>query len=522
MASRWRTHVLVIVTMAALLLPEYAYAYSPLSCTNGQPDSGTSLYDAGPSGACQFVGIRYIFSTVICQFVTMINVIMGKLYCSIQAAVTPVIIALMTLYVAVFGVQILMGTAQLNGSEVITRMIKMSLILWLATDSTFGVSAGISYMFNFFISFISESTRWVVSILAQGVGLNFYTNYGYNAGVTSTFKYIDDWVFNALTGTVSPANAKVIGFFVTMGFAMPSIAMLGLYWWVSMAKMLVSTLLSFLMAIISVAFLLGLSPIFLGFMLFQITFNYFDQWVRFMVSFCLQVMISFAILTLWLFSLTLFTPFFNELSTVIFRYEKMIRPAAAVYQPVSSWGLCPMVVAANPIPRIRCENPNFNPVGPSVCGPSNIIRPCYDDQDNVIDPTVSTGTTGANADYRNIVPPSRVPELSGFLYYIFYHMISLIIVCYGFASLQKNSRSIATQLAGPSFVPILNASGVSNIGHWRGHGGGGGGGGLIGGLQGAQAEANQFMSRAGFDHKTATKNTPYQQIINDISKMLGR
>ena len=33
----------------------------------------------------------------------------------------------------------------------------------------------------------------------------------YDPGVTSVFKFLDEWIYDALTGTLSNANAKVIG-----------------------------------------------------------------------------------------------------------------------------------------------------------------------------------------------------------------------------------------------------------------------------------------------------------------------
>lgn len=491
---------LLLVCLLTTLFPENAdAAYQPLRCTNGQPEPGTSLYDDSPNGACQFVGTRYIFSTIICQFVVMINTIMGKLYCSIQAAIQQIVLLTVVVFVMVYGIQMLMGTAQLNGSEVITRVIKMSLVLWLVTDSTFGVSAGIAYMFNFFISFISDSTRWVVQVLDQGSGLGIYNAFAYNAGVTATFYFIDNWIYDALTGSLSAANAKVIGFFVAMSAALPSVFFMAIYWLSSLVSMLIRTLITFLMAVIAIAFLLGLSPIFLSFMLFRVTFSYFDQWLRFMISYALQVMVSFAILTMWLFSLTLFTPFFNELADVIFPYEKVIRPATAIYNPADTWGLCPMKVTANPIPSLRCVNPGFNPIGPGV------------------DPNFP----GGNNDFKKVIPPSKVPELNHFLYFIFYHLISLIIVSYGFASLQKNSSNISRQLGGPSYVPILNSSGLSNTGVWRAHGGGAGVGSVV---ASSQQEANRFMSRelfTSFSRRHEAGATPYEQMVRGFGNLVS-
>lgn len=517
-----KVYAIILLAFIGLVLPEHALAYSPLQCSNGSPEAGTSLFDDSSSGACQFTGLRYIFSTVVCQFVSMINAIMGKLYCSIQAAVTPIIMALMTVYVVVYGAQMVMGTAQLNGAEVITRLIKMCIVLWLATDPAFGVSAGINYVFNFFIAFISDTTRWVVKILDRAEGINLYFASPYDPGVTSVFKYLDDWIYNALTGTLSQANARVIGFFVAMTAAMPSIATMALYWLISLVKMLISTLMSFLMAMVAIAFLLGLSPIFISFMLFQATFSYFDQWLKFMVSYSIQVFVSFAILTLWIFSMTLFGPFFNQLSEVIFPYQKIIRPAAATYLSSDTWGLCPLTIYPDPdnngMPAVRCTKANFNPQGSAYCDRQTGPRPCYYVINGELDTSApinfgadpgAQGMSEQNDDYKDVIPPSKVPELNNFLFYLFYHLVSLLIVSYGFANLQKKSQDIATALGGSSYIPILN------------HGGHGFGE----SLHKADNESRRYMSKeifSGFNRRHETQQTPYENMRQGITQLVSK
>lgn len=479
--------------LAVMLMPYAGHAsgnvFTPLQCENGQPVENTRLYDDTTQGACQFTGVEHVFSTIICQFISMVNVIMSKLYCSIQGAMYPVIQAVATVFIVVYGIQMLMGTAQMNGAEFVGRMVKIAIVLWLVTDPVFGVSAGISYMFTFFITFMSESTRWVVMVLDRGAGLGLNLKYSYNPGITATFYYIDDWLYNALTGSFSEANGKVVGFFIAMSTVIPSVAMMALYWLISVVKMLIATLLTFLMSVVCVAFLLGLSPIFLCFMLFRITYQYFDQWVRFMASYTLQVMVTFAILTLWMFSLTLFAPFFKELSGVVFPYEKVIRPAAGNYNPAQSVGLCPLVVS--PSVKAKCIDPDFDPRPPK--------KKPKDGQD----------ASKSARDFQKIIPPSKVPEMAPFLFYLFYHLISLIVVTYGFANLQKNASQIAKQLGGPSYVPILSVASQHT---------------QTFNAQAAPAEANRFMAKdlfMGFSRRHNSGATPYEQMVGSFGKMAG-
>lgn len=472
-------NIFLIFSAILLFFPESAHAaYSALQCNGGRPVNGTSLFDDSSEGACHYTGLQYMFSTIICQFVTMVNSIMGKLYCSIQGAVQPLVFVLAGVYVIIYGIQMVMGTAQLSPAEGITRIIKLSIVLWLVTDPTFGVSAGIGYMFEFFISFITESTSWAVKILDQADGVNLYTD-GYNAGVAAPFKFIDDWFYSSLTGAMSAANAKVIGFFIAMAFVLPSLAFLALGWFISVIKMLVLTLMSFLMAVIAVSFLLALSPIFISFMLFQFTYHFFDQWLRFMVSYSLQVMVSFTILTLWIYSLSLFGPFFNELSTVIFPYHKVVSQAAPVYTPLKTYGICPLYVSPFPNMHVSCTKGDFNPIGP-----------------------VDANDKG-NLDYQYLIAPTGILQMQDFLYYLFYNIISLLIVSFGFSTLQQNSRSIASSLAGAAYIPTLNTGfrmGLSDI--FDSH-----------------HDSNRMMSQetfSSFNRQHETGKTPYQQLVGQL------
>jgi len=474
-----------LFAMVVMLVPENAHAFQSLQCSAGKPVIGTGLYDDSTTGACKFTGIQYIFSTIVCQFVTMINVVMGKLYCSVQYALAPTVMALLVVYVVVYGVQILMGTAQLAPGEAVTRVIKLGIVYWMVADPNYGVSQAVTYMFEFFIGFMAESARWVVQVMSGTSKIDVYVGYDYNPGITDVFKFLDDWIFKSLTGALSEANAKVMGMFVAISVVMPSFFFMLLYWWVSVLKMMLNTLMSFLMAVVAIAFLLGISPIFISFMLFRSTFQFFDQWLRFLVSFAMQVMVSFAILTLWLFSLTLFGDFFDELSQIVYPVQKVFRPAAAIYTPADTWGLCPFTVYTDPIPRIKCIKDDFNP------------KP----------PPYGEGQAG-NKDYRALIVPAKVPEKQELIFYLFYHIVTLIIVSYGFASLQKNSQDIAKQLAGPSYAPILNK---------------GGSGSLFGKVEEAHNASQEYMSKEmfrKFDRGNNNNGTSaYEAMINNLRRL---
>jgi hypothetical protein len=415
----------------ASLCPTGGTGYMALRCNGTSVCPGTTLYDQSfATGACHYTGVEHILGTVICQFVVMLNFVLGKLYCSIQGVAHPLVAIVLTIFVMIYGAQMLMGTAQLNSRELMPRLIKLSLVIWLTSDTLFGVSAGIGFLFNFFLAFIVDTTKIMMSVLGGATSLPF--NPAGDYGIFPTFEFLDQWIYKAFfDATFAKANEKVVGFFIAMAFAMPPLAIMAVYWLISLAKVMINALITFLMALVAIAFLLGLSPVFLCFMLFSTTYQFFDTWLRFMMSFCIQVLVGFAILTMWVYSLTLFIPFFNQLTSVIFPYTECQTAKAAECMTIASYGLCPLTPLNPATMSIACQSGSFNPV---------------------------TNAT----DRAKVIPPSRVPELKEFIYYLYYHLITLIIVSFGFSQLQKNAQSIAKELGGPQYAPTLTGKGFGN------------------------------------------------------------
>src|SRR5262249_45745628 len=123
--------------------------------------------DVGQSGsACEFSGIQHIFSYVVCSFTTIMNGVMGKLYCGIQYAASSVLSIALSIYVLVFGMQILMGTARINSKEIVMRLFKLAAVWAFVTQSAWGIGLA----FNFFISFMSQGAMWVTNAVMPQIG----------------------------------------------------------------------------------------------------------------------------------------------------------------------------------------------------------------------------------------------------------------------------------------------------------------------------------------------------------------
>jgi hypothetical protein len=395
-----------------MLLPNLAHAAGGnLSCNGSGGVAGGSLFNTTSSGLCQNSGqfIQHLFSNIICMYTIIIDGVLNTLYCGIQYAIKDTLAIVIILYIAIFGVQILTGQTQLAAGEIIMRLLKICFVWYFATQSAYGI--GIA--FNFFLAIMNDGVMWVVSAV---------TNNAANSPM-GAYQYIDYLVYRAIIGPFSEANSKVVGFFLVMSISFFPIFLMGISFLWETAMLLISCIFTFLLSMSAIAFLISMSPIFMSFMLFQSTFYLFENWLRYMISYCMQIIVVFGIVTMWVQVVLIFIGFFNDLSNVIYPYCINERTGPVV-DPTDTWGICKLSYGNNALgPTVQCDG---GPAPDAKCG------------------TVS-----------QLVPPSGIMEIKGFLYYVIFHMTSLILLAYAFRILLRNASQIARDLVGPAYVPML-------------------------------------------------------------------
>ncbi len=410
--------VLTCITLLFLLVPEHAWAQM-LTCSGGS-SSGDLYADQGCDDG-NYDGIDHIFSMIICQFVEIINRVMSDVYCSIQYTMVSTLKAVFTVYIAVFGAQLLMGSVQLNAKEFMVRMLKIAGV-WMFVSQTY---FGIGIAFNFFINVSVYGIGWVWEGVNVDMARNPYNiGMGDGTGVMPLFGFFDQMIYDVVTGPFTQAHSAVIGFFFVMWYLAPTIFMLAAYWlWLSFT-IIVRTLISFLISIAAFAFLISLSPIFLSFMLFTVTYDFFENWLKYMMSYTIQIIVIFAVIALWLASIKVFVAFFDELALVIFPYNSVWMEGAPKSDPVSTWGVCPLDYTNGTLgPEVKCQDATFDPTNPQ--------------------------------DAKKMIPAARIPSQGEFVYYLVYRLLTLIIICYAFDTLAREAPYLAKSLAGPEYVPIL-------------------------------------------------------------------
>jgi type IV secretory pathway VirB6-like protein len=309
---------ILLASWALILMPSQAMAYELLSCDDNGNVAGGQLFltTAGQSESfCEFQGLDHIFSQVACDVTTVLNIVLGAMYCALQYNLAPVVAALLTLYIVVFGVQLLMGTAELTSKEILLRLFKIALVWTFVTQSAWGIGI----VFLFFIDLANQLIWWSMSAIDTGGLINMPP---LPTGGVSTampvYHYIDKMILDVVTGPLTQANSKLVGFFALMAGIIPPIFAIAVYWLVTTFKILMRALISFLLSISALAFLISLSPIFLSFMLFKATAQFFESWLKFMISYALQMGVVFACIATWAISVNMFVGFFDELSNVIF------------------------------------------------------------------------------------------------------------------------------------------------------------------------------------------------------------
>lgn len=408
---------MVSIALVALLvlMPETAWA---LTCSG--PNASGNL--VGTATACSGgTGLDHIFSRIFCDFTKIINEVLGKIYCAIQDEVQDTIRAVITLYIAVFGAQVLMGSVQMSVKEIMVRLLKIAGV-WMFITQTYWA---IGNAFLFFVQLGIYGSAWVWGGVAAGGQDVHGLGVGSSGSLMPIFNFFDKAVYDAITGPFTMAHSEVIGFFFVMWYLIPTLFMLASYWlWINFT-ILVRALLTFLIGVASLAFLIALSPIFLSFMLFTSTYQFFENWLKYMMSYSIQIIVVFSVIALWLAATNLFVGFFQELSDVIFPYDSLWKDSAVKSDPVNSWGICPIDFSDDPIlgPTASCENSSFDPSDPD--------------------------------DAEKMIPAASIAMEGEFVFYIVYRLLVLIIVCYAFDSLMRQAPYIAKSLAGPEYVPIL-------------------------------------------------------------------
>ena len=314
-----------------------------LSFNDGGP--GADKFVCKPDGSTEgelFVNVQCsiasgglgLFANVICRIENIFGNILGLLFCAVSSAIVAPLVAVLILYVTIYGAMVILGMVPHTFSEAIIRSIKIGLVCTVALNADFTIFIA----YKFFILFQQTAAAVIFGAADQGA---LDTGSGFTGGSFDALQkagYVVNPNVYCADGTGCGSNwmstidgmiDKLIGFYINAGVGlmvvmlaimifMPPLFMVLMHILLQIVKSLIQAINAYLLAVLLVTFLFSLAPIFVCFALFKVTTRWFDAWLKYIASYTLQILIIFAFLMLLL--VVDITSFFNQVGNMIRSY----------------------------------------------------------------------------------------------------------------------------------------------------------------------------------------------------------
>lgn len=412
---------LIVACALVLIWPDAAQA-ADLRCTNGVP-SGGGIFSG--SAACDSFGVSQPFSTLNCYFQQNLNLVISRSYCGIQYNLAPVLNVAIVLFVMLYGIMFSFGLAALTAKELVVRLIKIALIWTFAMNAEWGVGMALFFLFGG----IEEIVTWIMRIFPDmnaPDGLRF-------------IEHLDYLIFQQLIGGFTIKGALLFGMFGILATLVFPVFLLFVVYMMTVMAALMRTVITYLVGLSAIGFLIALGPIFVSLALFKTTYTFFDSWLRYLISFALQVILVFAATALWLYVMFNFGGhFFQELMSILIPFGDRAESQGTFAFFKDTHAICPMI--GNDLIWDRTVPLTLDQIQQR---PSGIVY---------LDDGEWTGRCRGGLD-----PwlPEKYASNGDFLAWLTENLITLGALVYAFDALLKMTPNFARQLAGPAFAPQL-------------------------------------------------------------------
>jgi type IV secretory pathway VirB6-like protein len=206
------------------------------------------------------------------------------------------------IYVAMYGLMIMFNITSYRVSEIVTRLLKIAIVYMMTSPTAWT-------HFNTWVNIpvvggmneiIQEFTK-----TAEGISDPTTIQITNGAGASTSGMGLDPAAFSVMFG-----SSMTIVYSVKMYVAIMSLAGTGFFGWivaiflawslVEFMLMIIGAIVTYAKAIIGLAFLFGVAPIFFIFLLFDKTRVIFMSWASQVLSFVLQPILLFAFLSFYL------------------------------------------------------------------------------------------------------------------------------------------------------------------------------------------------------------------------------
>lgn len=318
-------------------------------------DDGTTEGMLFENSSCDYVsgdgdfasGVKGLFGNVICRTEGIFAEILGLLWCSVRSAIIKPLLAILTLYVTIYGVMVTLGLVQHRFSEAIMRVVRIGLIVAIATNAE--VAIGIAY--KFYIAAAQTTT----GMMLQAFDTTYYSDqldtirsmgYGADPNAANPEERIytgEHWAYNLdnamhrIFGFIVNSSTAFIIVFFTLLIFFPLLLIVLTYLLVTLIKVFVQAVIGYLLGILGITFLFSVAPLFVCFALFRTTASWFDSWLRYLASFTIQIMIIFAFLVIML-SIDIIA-FFQNVGAMMRSYSYVIQ-LGWIHIPIPVWSMC--------------------------------------------------------------------------------------------------------------------------------------------------------------------------------------
>ena len=172
------------------------------------------------------------------------------------------------LYIIIYGLMFLMGAAEITVTEIVTRVVKIALVLLMFSDD--GWYFFNTYLFNLFV----EGTDYLMSSVV-----------GETSEVGNPFRFIDP----VLDRYTNPTFWALLGIqLLQIHNGLCFFAILTIYSILIYYRAVIEVILSYVIAYIGMSVLISLAPFFIILLLFEKTKSMFDAWISSLFNLMIQ------------------------------------------------------------------------------------------------------------------------------------------------------------------------------------------------------------------------------------------
>jgi type IV secretory pathway VirB6-like protein len=281
----------VWLLLIILLTPSAAEAFFNLNLS-GLGACGAS----GISSSCTGSQDK-LFASIACKVMSMIDRAVIPLYCSIiyNPAYSNAVNAAMVLYVVIAGISYTFGLSRVSVGDLSVRLIKVSLVYALVSNA--------SFFFSFIYTNVMQTPQQLVLAVLNATG----------SGSSNFFEHLDKSMYKIFTevfGSNLPAKEqsnqmvstmKIATFAIVLKEMVPGGNSLAAIFMFVVGMWLVSYLqiaIRYLFAYLGIVFLLMLAPIFIPCFLFKSLKYMWEEWIKMMLTWIIEIILVVAFLLL--------------------------------------------------------------------------------------------------------------------------------------------------------------------------------------------------------------------------------